>query len=140
MTDHHERIRVRAFHLWEQAGKPEHRDHEFWMAAEREMTAEASPNRHGDETPPPARKKTPKAAAPLAPPAQAPVAPPAQAPVAPPAQAEIAAIAPAEKPKKPKHATSGKAKAAAHQPDVPAAAPQAASAAAKPAAKKKPKK
>ena len=29
--------RVRAYRLWEQAGKPSGRDQEFWLAAEREL-------------------------------------------------------------------------------------------------------
>ena len=32
-----EQIRKRAFELWEQAGKPEGRDDEFWYQAQREL-------------------------------------------------------------------------------------------------------
>jgi hypothetical protein len=32
-----EQIRKRAFELWEQAGKPEGREDEFWRQAEREL-------------------------------------------------------------------------------------------------------
>ena len=33
-----EQIRVRAHELWEQAGKPEGRENEFWHQAEKELT------------------------------------------------------------------------------------------------------
>jgi hypothetical protein len=33
-----EQIRVRAHELWEQAGKPEGREDEFWHQAEKEMS------------------------------------------------------------------------------------------------------
>ncbi|MGL9621766.1 DUF2934 domain-containing protein [Bradyrhizobium sp. U531] len=33
-------IRDRAHHLWEQAGKPEGREEEFWHAAEQELRNE----------------------------------------------------------------------------------------------------
>jgi hypothetical protein len=32
-----EQIRIRAHELWEQAGKPEGRDNEFWHLAERDL-------------------------------------------------------------------------------------------------------
>ena len=32
-----EEIRIRAHQLWEQAGKPEGREHEFWQLAEQEL-------------------------------------------------------------------------------------------------------
>ena len=32
-----EQIRKRAFELWEQAGKPEGREDEFWQQAQREL-------------------------------------------------------------------------------------------------------
>ena len=32
-------IRIRAHELWEQAGKPEGKDEEFWQQAERELKA-----------------------------------------------------------------------------------------------------
>ena len=32
-------IRIRAHELWEQAGKPEEKDEEFWQQAERELKA-----------------------------------------------------------------------------------------------------
>ncbi|MBR0716111.1 DUF2934 domain-containing protein [Bradyrhizobium liaoningense] len=32
-----EQIRKRAFELWEQAGKPEGREDEFWQRAQREL-------------------------------------------------------------------------------------------------------
>jgi hypothetical protein len=38
MTDpSHQQIRARAHQLWEQAGKPQDRDDEFWHAAEQEL-------------------------------------------------------------------------------------------------------
>lgn len=40
MQDREERIRHRAYDLWEQAGKPEGRDREFWKAAAREIEAD----------------------------------------------------------------------------------------------------
>ena len=32
-----EQIRIRAHELWEQAGKPEDRDEEFWLLAEKDL-------------------------------------------------------------------------------------------------------
>jgi hypothetical protein len=32
-----EQIRARAYKLWEQAGKPEGREHEFWQQAEQAL-------------------------------------------------------------------------------------------------------
>ena len=32
-----QRIRERAYDLWEHAGRPEHRSHEFWLAAKAEL-------------------------------------------------------------------------------------------------------
>jgi len=40
MTRRETRIRARAKQLWEQAGKPEGRDEEFWERAEREIAVE----------------------------------------------------------------------------------------------------
>jgi hypothetical protein len=39
-TPREERIRERAKRLWEEAGKPEGRDEEFWQRAEREIGVE----------------------------------------------------------------------------------------------------
>lgn len=36
----HEEIQARAHRLWEQAGKPEGREQEFWQQAERELYQE----------------------------------------------------------------------------------------------------
>jgi DUF2934 family protein len=45
MSDQIERqIRARAYELWEAAGKPEGREHEFWYQAERELKGEATDN------------------------------------------------------------------------------------------------
>ncbi len=35
-------IRQRAHELWEKAGKPEGRETDFWLQAEREVTAEST--------------------------------------------------------------------------------------------------
>lgn len=37
-----EQIRVRAHELWEQAGRPEGREDEFWHQAEKELTGGAT--------------------------------------------------------------------------------------------------
>ena len=37
MTDREEQVRERARRLWEEAGCPQGRDHEFWAQAEREI-------------------------------------------------------------------------------------------------------
>jgi hypothetical protein len=39
-----EQIRARAHELWEAAGKPEGREHEFWYQAERELKGDATNN------------------------------------------------------------------------------------------------
>jgi Protein of unknown function (DUF2934) len=38
-----EQIRVRAYYLWEQEGRPEGSEAAFWAEAERQLRAEASP-------------------------------------------------------------------------------------------------
>ena len=43
MHDHEQRIRERAYHLWEKEGRPEGRDHEFWERARLMHQAEQSP-------------------------------------------------------------------------------------------------
>ena len=40
MQDREEQIRVRAYDLWEQAGKPQGQDHHFWKEAAREFEAD----------------------------------------------------------------------------------------------------
>jgi hypothetical protein len=40
MDDHEDRIRRRAYHLWEEAGRPEGRSDEFWHAARAEIAEE----------------------------------------------------------------------------------------------------
>src|SRR4051794_41275611 len=42
-ADWEERMRVRAYYLWEQAGRPEGSEAAFWAEAERQMRAEAPP-------------------------------------------------------------------------------------------------
>ena len=37
-------IRARAHQLWEQAGRPEGRDHEFWLQAELDLKKDAATN------------------------------------------------------------------------------------------------
>jgi hypothetical protein len=46
MTDREERIRRRAYELWENSGRPEGKDNYFWNIAAGEIDAE------GEETPP----------------------------------------------------------------------------------------
>ena len=43
MDDHEDRIRRRAYHLWEEAGRPEGRSEEFWHAARAEIADEEAP-------------------------------------------------------------------------------------------------
>ncbi len=40
MTDADDKIRDRAYQLWDQAGQPEGREEEFWFLAERELSAD----------------------------------------------------------------------------------------------------
>jgi hypothetical protein len=40
MTPREERVRARAQRLWQEAGRPEGRDEEFWHRAEREIAIE----------------------------------------------------------------------------------------------------
>jgi hypothetical protein len=49
MTELEQRIREYAHRLWEQAGQPHGRSHQFWLAAEREIGGDAAPG--GDESP-----------------------------------------------------------------------------------------
>jgi len=42
MSEHEDRVRERAYHLWEDAGRPDGRDDEFWHA---EAPAEESRRR-----------------------------------------------------------------------------------------------
>ena len=43
MDDHEDHIRRRAYHLWEEAGRPEGRSDEFWHAARAEIADEEAP-------------------------------------------------------------------------------------------------
>ncbi|QJP12983.1 DUF2934 domain-containing protein [Starkeya sp. ORNL1] len=47
MNDAHDVVRIRAYQLWENAGRPEGRDVEFWLMAERliaiDETADSGP-------------------------------------------------------------------------------------------------
>jgi hypothetical protein len=47
-----EQIRTRAHQLWEQAGKPEGREDEFWHQAERELQETEELRDIADEPPP----------------------------------------------------------------------------------------
>jgi Protein of unknown function (DUF2934) len=47
--DREQRVRARAYEIWEREGRPRGRDQDHWYQAERELAAEAS-----DETEPPA--------------------------------------------------------------------------------------
>ena len=40
VVDNAEKIRDRAYHLWESAGRPNGREHEFWAQAAREIEIE----------------------------------------------------------------------------------------------------
>ena len=61
-ADH--RIRERAYHLWEAAGRPHGREHEFWVEANRL-------EREGAAPPPPAKKASAAKAKPADKPAAA---------------------------------------------------------------------
>lgn len=51
--DREQRIRERAHALWEEAGSPQGREHEFWHRAEELIAAETDPDRpEMTETPP----------------------------------------------------------------------------------------
>lgn len=52
MTELEHRIRVRAWHLWQLAGKPADRQEEFWLEAERQITLEARDERPDPPMPP----------------------------------------------------------------------------------------
>jgi Protein of unknown function (DUF2934) len=43
MSGFEDKIRQRAYELWEQSGKTEGSEMDFWLQAEREVTAETSP-------------------------------------------------------------------------------------------------
>jgi hypothetical protein len=42
MDDRHERIRQRAYEIWEREGRPDGREHEHWDRATKEIDAESS--------------------------------------------------------------------------------------------------
>ena len=46
LTPLEERVRARAERLWDEAGRPEHRDEEFWHEAERQITQEDQARRN----------------------------------------------------------------------------------------------
>nr|WP_246550365.1 DUF2934 domain-containing protein [Bradyrhizobium liaoningense] len=41
-------VRARAYELWEQAGRPSHRELEFWLEAERQFEEEREERRGSD--------------------------------------------------------------------------------------------
>jgi Protein of unknown function (DUF2934) len=47
-----EQIRIRAHRLWEQSGKPDGREEEFWHQAVRELSAMEDLQEIADEPPP----------------------------------------------------------------------------------------
>jgi Protein of unknown function (DUF2934) len=47
-----EQIRTRAHELWQQAGRPEGRDNEFWHQAEKELKAAGDVRETANEQPP----------------------------------------------------------------------------------------
>ena len=51
MTNDEHAVRERAYHLWEAAGRPDHREHEFWQQATREHAAQASNGKHSAQAP-----------------------------------------------------------------------------------------
>jgi hypothetical protein len=55
MENREERIKRRAYELWENAGKPDDREDEFWMKAEREIAGADEPGETpiGRASPPP---------------------------------------------------------------------------------------
>lgn len=44
MPDRDAEVRDRAYHLWEKAGRPNGREHEFWAEASREIEGEPPAN------------------------------------------------------------------------------------------------
>ena len=48
-----ERVRIRAYHLWERDGRPHGRNDEYWMQALAEVQAEEKEEEAGSSTPPP---------------------------------------------------------------------------------------
>lgn len=47
-TEHEERIRRRAYEIWEQEGRPESRDHDHWLKAEAELAAAGPQGNEGE--------------------------------------------------------------------------------------------
>lgn len=50
MDNREERIRRKAHELWEQAGRPDHKSHDHWSEAERQIDKEGRES--GNDTPP----------------------------------------------------------------------------------------
>lgn len=62
MADNEQRIRERAYQLWEQAGCPHGRDGEFWLTAQAELAApKAAPQPVASKTAVPKAAVPPKA-------------------------------------------------------------------------------
>jgi hypothetical protein len=45
MERRHEKVRLRAYELWQEAGEPEGRDDEFWRRAEAEIPEDTASDR-----------------------------------------------------------------------------------------------
>jgi len=62
MSDRDHRIREAAYHLWERAGRPDHRSDEFWALAEARIAAEDEAAADAPETKKKPARKSAKAA------------------------------------------------------------------------------
>jgi hypothetical protein len=51
MTDRHEQIALRAYRIWEEAGRPEGQDRDHWTAAEAEFRPDAEPGAEAESEP-----------------------------------------------------------------------------------------
>jgi hypothetical protein len=49
MSDHDQRIRESAYHIWERAGRPEGRHNEHWRQAKEQLDASKGPDLAGRE-------------------------------------------------------------------------------------------
>ena len=62
MSDIEERIRERAYLLWEEAGRPHGRSDEFWFAAWQELMGDSAPGEAGSGADRPSAVEPPEAA------------------------------------------------------------------------------
>lgn len=58
-SDHHERVRERAYHLWREGGEAAGREMDYWLQAEQEIGQKAPAK--GDTAKPKPKAKTPAA-------------------------------------------------------------------------------